>query len=55
MRNDDVLKSALLTLLRTKEPTLAHIRPSSPMRASAGGSSRFHDPLVWRLLRWFED
>jgi hypothetical protein len=56
MRTDDVLKSSLLTLLRTSEPTLAHIPvlltdPDFRRRIRAG----LHDPLgLDGFWSWFE-
>jgi hypothetical protein len=56
MRTDDILKSALLTLLRTKEPTLAHI----PLLLTDPGFRRritdeLRDPLgLDGFWKWFE-
>jgi len=56
MRTDDILKSSLLTLLRTPEPTLAHIPvlltdPDFRRRIRAG----LHDPLgLDGFWTWFE-
>jgi hypothetical protein len=56
MRTDDVLKSALLTLLRTDKPTLAHI----PVLLTGPGFRRritdeLHDPLgLDGFWKWFE-
>jgi hypothetical protein len=56
MRTDDVLKSALLTLLRTKEPTLAHVPvlltdPDFRRRIT----EELHDPFgLEGFWRWFE-
>ena len=56
MRTDDILKSSLLTLLRTPEPTLAHIpvlltTPAFRRRITAG----LGDPLgLDGFWRWYE-
>ncbi len=56
MRTDDVLKSSLLTVLRTPQPTLAHIPALlGDARFRRRITSELHDPLgLDGFWRWFE-
>ena len=56
MRTDDILKSSLLTVLRTNEPTLAHIPTLLTVAAFRRRITQtLHDPLgLDGFWRWYE-